>query len=467
MARLFALSLAAALAACAATRTPAPRSAPAAPAAAVSVEAEPEREPSRISSAESSTVLAVLPMKNNTGDSRFDGAGYTLSEIMAAELARGGSVTLVERQRIAEVLGELGLARSTAVDPLTTVKIGKLLGAQLMAFGSIAKLDSLILLTARVVNVETGAIVGMVSRRGGGIAELERMAREAGREAAAFLGGAAPRSVEGGWHTELDLSSITPAKGTADSVAVVIGARDYRSRDIPRAEYAINDARAVRHYLTRLLGFREENVIFAENPTKAQLETLFGTETDHKGRLYRSLTGKPAGRTDVFVYFSGHGAPALANRQAYLVLADSDPNYVALNGYSRNLLLENLGKLGARRVTVILEACFSGNSDRGMLIRNASPLVVSAAAAAVPPGVDVLASSAGDQISSWYPEKSHSAFTFFLLKALKNGAPAPPPSLGALFKEVGREVEIYAARAHNRVQTPQLTGDDLRPLYAR
>ena len=63
--------------------------------------------------------------------------------------------------------------------------------------------------------------------------------------------------------------------------------------------------------------------------------------------------------------------------KGYFVPSDCDPERVALNGYSLDLLYENLSKLEARKVTVVLEACFSGATNTGInLTKSASPALI-------------------------------------------------------------------------------------------
>lgn len=107
------------------------------------------------------------------------------------------------------------------------------------------------------------------------------------------------------------------------TTAVVIGNEDYRNADIPSVDYAVRDAKVTKTYLTRTLGLREENVIYVENATAAALTRIFGTADDPQGQLYNWVQ---PGKSDVFVYYSGHGAPSPESEQAYLVPSDANPN---------------------------------------------------------------------------------------------------------------------------------------------
>jgi uncharacterized caspase-like protein len=247
-----------------------------------------------------------------------------------------------------------------------------------------------------------------------------------------------------------------------DAVAVVIGNKAYQTSDIPNVDYALRDARTMRKYLIRTLGFREENIIFTANATGSDLQRILGTSDTPRGQLYNWV--KP-GESDVFVYYSGHGAPAPGANEAYLVASDTNPNYLSINGYSVEQLYENLSQVPARSVTVVLEACFSGiSSDGGAVVQDASPVELSVEnpALTMDRGLAFTAGAA-DQIASWYPEKKHGLFTYFFLKGLRGEADRDGNRAitGAELERYVREKVPYRARRmYNREQTPQVVGQD-------
>ena len=246
-----------------------------------------------------------------------------------------------------------------------------------------------------------------------------------------------------------------------DGVAVVIGVQNYKDKDVPSVEYALNDAQLFKDYLQTALGYREGNIIYLENATKADLEKVFGTSDNHAGQLSDYVKKD---KSDVFVYYTGHGAPDLQTKQAYLVPADADPNYVKLGGYALEVFYDNLSRLPARHINVVLDACFSGRSDKGMIISKASPLMI----APILPGsdnIDVFSSSKADEISSWYPEKRHSLFTYFFLKGLQGAADKNKDraiTAAELDEYVAENVPYYARRLYGRKQTPAFTGQEDR-----
>jgi len=247
-----------------------------------------------------------------------------------------------------------------------------------------------------------------------------------------------------------------------DAVAVVIGNRNYEHRDIPTVDYAHHDAEIMQQYLINTLGYKEGNIIFKKDASKTDFEGLFGISGNHKGEVYDYI--KPD-KSDVFVYYSGHGAPDLDNMKGYFVPTDCDPERVALNGYSLDLLYENLTKVEAKTVTVVLEACFSGATNTGKyLTKSASPALIRVDTNTLTTGhITALTSSDGNQISSWYDEKNHGLFTYFFLKGIGGAADADQNN-EITFEEIhnyvadrSEGVPYWAKRLHGgRTQTPML-----------
>jgi len=254
---------------------------------------------------------------------------------------------------------------------------------------------------------------------------------------------------------------IPAAAGPApDAVAVVIGVKDYKNKDVPSVEYALEDARTVKQYLVKAFGFSEGNILYLENPTQGDLARVFGTKESPKGQLSHYI--KP-GKSDVFVYYSGHGAPDLETQTAFLVPSDAHPDYVKLNGYPLDLFYANLAALPARSRTVVIDACFSGSSHKGMLLGKASPLTLSVDTGAVPKGLTVFSSASNKEVSSWYEEKGHSLFTYFFLKGLQESlGKGRTPTTGQLKTYLDETVPFEARKMFGRSQTPQLWGDGER-----
>lgn len=260
-----------------------------------------------------------------------------------------------------------------------------------------------------------------------------------------------------------------------NAIAVIIGNRDYDNKDVPSVDYAINDAETVRKYLVNVLGYREGNIIMETNASKGKFEAIFGTKEDYKGKLHRYLQ---KGKSDIFVFYAGHGAPDPQTRQGYFVPVDADTNDIKLAGYPLKQMYENIAKtakdMNTPNVFIVVDSCFSGGTAGGELIlKNVSPIgIVVENPLLTMKNAVVMTSSSGSEVSSWYPEKGHSMFTYFFLKALKDeaGKGVQKVTAAEVFKQITDETEglpYYARRLHGRDQTPQLMGDENRVILKK
>ena len=267
----------------------------------------------------------------------------------------------------------------------------------------------------------------------------------------------------------LALVSLTFAVTTAqsainpDAVAVIIGNKNYRG--IPTVEFADRDAEAMRRYVIDILGFSEQNVIFEADVTYGRMIALFDTAPAHPGQLSRWLIPHAAKR-DVFVYYSGHGFPGMDNHKAYLLPVDADPLGAEATGYSLELLQSNLLALGARSVTLVLDACFSGESGAGKLVSDRSILVRAADPVLPAPNITIFAASGPRETANWDRRDQHGLFTEYFLRAVYGAA--DDPAYGG--KHTGRvsatmvkdyldsEMSKVAARQMGSTQFASLSG---------
>lgn len=258
--------------------------------------------------------------------------------------------------------------------------------------------------------------------------------------------------------SDIDINIPRGLISRPDAVAVIIGLSKYSHPDVPTVDYATRDAKLMREYVVKSLGYDEGNIIMAldEGATQATFNRIF------EGQLANYVK---EGISDVFIYYTGHGAPDLEDASAYFVPHDANPNYAAQTGYSLDRFYTQIEALKAKSVTVVIDACFSGASAGGMLIKEASPIFISVEnpSANLANGT-VLTSSSGEQISSWHSEVGHGLFTYYFLKGLRGAADSDQDNKitsTELFGYISENVPYLARRLYNREQTPQLMGGNL------
>ena len=234
-----------------------------------------------------------------------------------------------------------------------------------------------------------------------------------------------------------------------------------QGKNIPDVKYADRDAFIMKKYLLKTMGFREENIISCNDATGSDLRTVFGTPTDYKGRLYNFVR---AGKSDVFVYYVGHGAPGKQGRAAFLVPVDASIDYIASSGYPVDLLYDNLNRLPAKSLMVVLDACFSGDSQGGKLFDNISPGMVRNINPVRDIGKNsfVLCGADKNQVCVWYPKMRHSLLTYYFLKGLQGDADTDADhkiTVTEMGNWLKSEVPYRARRITGREQQPQIRGN--------
>ena len=250
--------------------------------------------------------------------------------------------------------------------------------------------------------------------------------------------------------SDVDTVSVVKVLPKKNAYAIVIGIEQYRQK-LPKADFAEHDAQTMTEYLTKVMGYPEENVVTLINDRalKSDMEKYF------EKWLWNNVEKDGS----VFIYYSGHGAPNPKTGDAYLVPYDGDPSFIDQTGYSLKRLYDNLGKLQAKEIIVALDSCFSGAGGRSVIAKGARPLVMTMESLAIPSKVAVLSASSGEQISSTYEEKGHGLFTYFMLKGIKGEGDTNGDGkveIGELFEYIKPQVERIARKTYNNEQSPQL-----------
>lgn len=93
-------------------------------------------------------------------DTTLTPLAYALADLVTTDLSRSAQVRIVERSRLGEVLRELDLAGSGRVDSATAPRVGRLVSAERLVFGSVQAMPDgrTLRLGARVGDVERSTL---------------------------------------------------------------------------------------------------------------------------------------------------------------------------------------------------------------------------------------------------------------------------------------------------------------------
>ena len=230
--------------------------------------------------------------------------------------------------------------------------------------------------------------------------------------------------------------------------ALIIGCEDYTKHQTGldkevNVDFAANDAKVFAEYAEKTLGFPKDQINTLIDATGAQIKQAIT-------RLIKSIEIEK-GQAEVVFYYSGHGLPDEETKQAFLIPVDVNGNNPK-DGISLVSLYADLIKFESKKVTVVLDACFSGGARNKELVA-LKGVKVKPRIDAVPGNILVLSSSKGNESSAVYKEKQHGYFTYFLLKNLKeyHGKQAFGLSYDLIKYNVSKEVIKI-----NKTQTPDV-----------
>ena len=252
---------------------------------------------------------------------------------------------------------------------------------------------------------------------------------------------------------KLDAQSTKIIGKVRDAVAIVIGVQNYKN--LPYASYASNDANQFTQHAVRYLGVKPENVKLLTDSNANRAEILLAFK-------YWLPAHINAGKTDVFIYFSGHGLSQEQVKQRYLLPFDVNTDLLEETAINQKNLFKQISQAGAKSVVVFLDTCFSGTSRVGQtLVQNQRAVNLKLNADALPAGLSVLSAASNQQIAYGDDSLQHGVFTFFLLKGI-SGEPlrqqTRPMNLGQLAEYVTQKTRQFSLN-NNKQQDPKFLGD--------
>lgn len=214
-----------------------------------------------------------------------------------------------------------------------------------------------------------------------------------------------------GGRADVDINIPLAETSRANTFAVVIANADYEHAS--EVKNARNDGEVMTEYLVKTLGIPAKNVNTYYNAT-------YGKMLD--AVLYLQSIAKAYGKDNfnVIFYYVGHGFPDENSFQSYLLPTDANPKNTRVC-YSLSDLYGQLGKLDAKSVTVLLDACFSGtNHGEGMLVAQSMGVAMKPLPSDPVGNMVVLSAAQGNETAYPYESKNHGLFTYWLLKKLQD-----------------------------------------------
>ena len=247
-----------------------------------------------------------------------------------------------------------------------------------------------------------------------------------------------------------------------DAVAIVIGIERYRR--VPAADFANRDASVFVDYARRALGIPTENTRLLLDDKADAAEILVAFKNWLPTRVNK-------GKTDVYVFYSGHGLPSEDGSSLVFLPYEANLELLDRTTIAQREIIEAIQRTNPKSVTMFIDSCYSGQSRTGeTLLASARPIsIVAKEASNFPENFTVISASAPDQISSSSPELRHGIFSYYLMRGMEGEADGNKDGQITVAEMQAYLAERVPRRAMgmNRTQQPQTVGDQARVLVAR
>lgn len=247
---------------------------------------------------------------------------------------------------------------------------------------------------------------------------------------------------------EVDTNIPTASTQKTNIYCLIIGNEDYSSYQTGlstevNVDFAANDAKIFKEYCNKTLGIPEKQIKLLVNATAGQM---------NQGMAWLTNLAKiDNGEAELIFYYSGHGLPDEATKEAYLIPVDISGSNVT-QGIKVNDVYSKLNEFPSKKITVFLDACFSGGARnqglvamKGVKFRPKDNIVTG--------NMVVFSSSTDEESSGVYREKQHGYMTYFLLKKLQEtkGDISYKDFAEFIINSVKKETAL-----NGKIQTPQL-----------
>ena len=240
-----------------------------------------------------------------------------------------------------------------------------------------------------------------------------------------------------------------------NALALIVGVASYENTPAP-AIYADSDAKMFRDYASEKLGIPENRIETLINDGAELTDMLLSV----KNWLARSVKQD---RTDVYVFFAGHGLASDDGKKMYLLPYDGSPQLLDRTAILRDELFSDIAAANPRSVTVFLDTCYSGTTRGTDMLIASRPIAIQVKQQNIPDGFTVFTAAGGDQTAKPLEEAKHGMFSYFLMKGMEGDADNNGDNQ-ITAAELHQYVEQNVVQQSGGSQVPGLQGDAERVL---
>lgn len=173
--------------------------------------------------------------------------------------------------------------------------------------------------------------------------------------------------------------------------------------------FASNDAITFAKYAEKTMGVPSDQITLLVDANSTVMQRELNRIT--------SLAQYSNGEAELIIYYAGHGFPDESTKEGYIIPVDVTGTDIT-SGIKLADMYKQLAGANPKRVTIFLDACFSGGGrDAGLLA--ARGIKITPKSEPIEGNLVIFSASSAEQTSLPYSEKTHGLFTYFLLKKLQ------------------------------------------------
>jgi hypothetical protein len=208
--------------------------------------------------------------------------------------------------------------------------------------------------------------------------------------------------------------------------------------------FASNDAITFAKYVEKTLGVPSDQITLIVDANSTAMKRELNRIT--------SLAQYSNGEAELVIYYAGHGFPDETTKEGYIIPVDVTGTDIT-SGIKLADMYKQLAGANPKRVTIFLDACFSGGGrDAGLLA--ARGIKVTPKSEPIEGNLVIFSACSAEQTSLPYSEKTHGLFTYFLLKKLQESkGNISYQDLGAFIRQ---EVPLKSVLVNGKEQNPEV-----------
>ena len=266
--------------------------------------------------------------------------------------------------------------------------------------------------------------------------------------------------VEGQYNKDVDIKDVSltsdvdkniPVSDNKNSkrYALIIGNEHYSTyqtglKTESDVAFASNDAITFAKYAEKTLGVPSDQITLLVDANSTVMKRELNRIT--------SLAQYSNGEAELVIYYAGHGFPDETTKEGYIIPVDVTGTDIT-SGIKLADMYKQLAGANPKRVTIFLDACFSGGGrDAGLLA--ARGIKVTPKSEPIEGNLVIFCASSAEQTSLPYSEKTHGLFTYFLLKKLQETkGNISYQDLGAYIRQ---EVPLKSVLVNGKDQNPEV-----------